>query len=341
VTGRSATGRGVRTWSSAAWRDEAVAWLDEQLAAAGRIRTGAVEQPRTRPWATVLRAPTDHGVVWLKATALTTAFEVGLYGVLADVVPERVLAPLAADPVRGWIVLPDGGRTLGLGDADDAQQAEGLAAALAEYGQLQRDVAPVVDELLDIGVPDMRPAVMVERFAEALDAAARVVATDADRDRHRRIAGLGGDVERWCDRLARSALPASLDHNDLHPHNVLEGVRGLRRFYDWGDSVIAHPFAVTLLPLRIVGELLGVDADDSRVTAARDDYLRGFRSAAPDEDLVGTLAAARRVAIIARALTWDRAIGAAREQHEPIDPEWEAAPLRTLEDLLEDPLGRP
>ena len=78
-----------------------MAWLDEQLAAAGRTRTGEVEQPRIRPWATVLRAPTDGGVVWLKAAAPATAFEVGLYGVLARVVPDRVLTPLAADAGRG------------------------------------------------------------------------------------------------------------------------------------------------------------------------------------------------------------------------------------------------
>ena len=48
---------GVTVWSSPAWRAEAVAWVDERLAAACLQRTGEVEQPRVRPWATVLRVP--------------------------------------------------------------------------------------------------------------------------------------------------------------------------------------------------------------------------------------------------------------------------------------------
>jgi Phosphotransferase enzyme family len=330
--------RGVAVWSSAAWRAEAVAWLDEQLAAVGLGRTGDVEQPRVRPWATVLRAPTDGGVVWMKAAAPATGFEVGLYGVLARVVPDRVLTPLAADAGRGWIVLPDGGATLG-DDVTAEQEADGLAAALAEYGQLQRDVTPHVDELLAVGVPDMRPAVMVERFAEAVDAAGRVISTDEDRLAHHRIAALTGTVGTWCDQLVASGVPASLDHNDLHPRNVLvDGARPMR-FYDWGDSVVAHPFAVALVTLSVLRQLLAADVDDPRVTAARDGYLEGFRATAPTEDLVATLHAACRVATIARALTWDRALRTAREQGEPVDPDWDAAPLRTLEALLEEPPG--
>ncbi|MET0325247.1 MAG: phosphotransferase [Ilumatobacteraceae bacterium] len=325
-------------WSSPAWRAEAVAWLDEQLAAVGRTRTGDVEQPRIRPWATVLRAPTDGGVVWMKATAPATSFEVGLYGVLSRVVPDRVLTPLAADVARGWLVLPDGGATLG--DHRTAEQeADGLAAALAEYGQLQRAVVPHVDELLAAGVPDMRPAVMPGRFAEALDVAAASITTDDDRAAHRQVAALTGTVEQWCHQLARSALPASLDHNDLHPKNVLVGGLGPRRFYDWGDSVVAHPFAVTLVTLSVLRQLLDVDGDDPRIVAARDAYLAGFAARAPGEDLVATLRLAGRVATIARALTWARALGSTREQDEPVDPEWATAPLRTLEALLDEPPG--
>ena len=57
----------IALWSSDDWRREAEAWLDGQLAARGIRRTGEVTQPHLRPWATVLRAPTTRGVVWLKA----------------------------------------------------------------------------------------------------------------------------------------------------------------------------------------------------------------------------------------------------------------------------------
>src|SRR5687768_629671 len=58
---------GVAVWSSRAWLDGALRWLDEQLGAAGMERTGEPEQPHLRPWATALCVPTRQGPVWLKA----------------------------------------------------------------------------------------------------------------------------------------------------------------------------------------------------------------------------------------------------------------------------------
>lgn len=55
-----AGGTGVEVWGSDAWRELAVSWLDQQLAATGIRRTSGIEQPHLRPWATALRAPTTH-----------------------------------------------------------------------------------------------------------------------------------------------------------------------------------------------------------------------------------------------------------------------------------------
>lgn len=68
----------------------------------------------------------------------------------------------------------------------------------------------------------------------------------------RRIAAMEGTVRGWCERLAASPLPPSLDQNDLHDRNVLLGMDGGVRYYDWGDSVVAHPFAAMLVPLGLV-----------------------------------------------------------------------------------------
>ena len=165
----------------------------------GLARTGAVEQPRVRPWATVLRIPTSAGAVWLKATGPEVAFEVRLYELLVRVAPERVLTPLATDAARGWLLLPDGGPSL-------ADRGIDIAAALPVYARLQLDLAPHVEELLALGVADMRPAAMPARFDEAL---AAIGGDD-------RLAALRPAVAEWCERLAASPVPASIDHNDLH-----------------------------------------------------------------------------------------------------------------------------
>jgi hypothetical protein len=325
---------GVAAWSRPEFRDDAEAWLDQQLAVAGIERIGGVEQPRVRPWATVLRAPTTAGTVWMKAAGPQTAFEVELYPLLARTVPERVLTPLAADTTRGWVLLPDGGPTLG-DRLEGAELVEPFVDALVHYARLQRTLAPHVGDLLALGVADMRPQVMPERFEQALEAAAPYVDRHGDpeaRAAFARVGRLPDAVAAWCAQLVDSRLPPSLDHNDLHPWNVLDGAR----FYDWGDSVVAHPFAAMLVPLGFVQRLLDVDLDNAQYVRARDAYLDVFADDAPGEDLASTLALACTVAKIARALTWDRALRAARDQGEEVEETWASAPFESLSSLLDD-----
>ena len=173
---------------------------------------------------------------------------------------------------------------------------------------------------------------MLGRFDEALEA----TSDSADGATHVRVEARRGTFAAWCEQLAASQLTASLDHNDLHPWNVLgDGADGAR-FYDWGDSVVAHPFAAMLVPLGFVQRTLDVALDDGRFTDARDAYMAGFADLAPGEDLVATLEVACRVAKVARVLTWARAIEAARQDGEDLDDQWTRAPIETLASLLDD-----
>ncbi len=339
---RAETGSGVALWSSPSWRERAVSWLDEQLLEESIERTGEVSQPRVRPWATVLTAPTTAGRVWLKAAAPPTAFEVDLYLVLHRVVPNQVLAPLAADPGRGWILLPDGGPPIGE-RLEGAALHDAMVEVLPQYGQMQRALAAHAEQLLALGVNDMRPAIMPERFEQALAAAARYVehrGSAADRQLLAAVGGRRDVVTAWCARLADRPGAPSLDHNDLHPWNILTDDTGsLRpaRFYDWGDAVLAHPFASMLVPLQV---MRGIVAGGEPLRRLRDAYLEPFDDLGTHSELVDTLELACRVGHVARALTWDRAVRVGRP--EEIDEQWASAPLETLAALLdEDCLGGP
>ena len=181
----------------------------------------------------------------------------------------------------------------------------------------------------------MRPEVMSERFEEALEAArasaptappagAPSPAAATPADDLVRVEALRDDVARWSERLAASPVPASLDHNDLHYQNVLG--TDPYRFYDWGDAVLAHAFAVLLVPSQVLPE--------PHFAAARSDYLEVFADLAPAVELEAEAERACRAACIARTLTWERALRSAREQGEPIHPLFAHAPYEELAALV-------
>ena len=323
--------RGVGVWSSDAWRVQATAWLDQRLAEVGLARTGEVEQPRIRPWATLLRATTTGGRVWLKAAGRDTAFEAGLYELLARVAPDRVLVPLAVDLRRGWVLLPDAGLSLGE-RASGPALVEGLATVLPQYGQFQRDLIPHTGDLLTLGLTDMRPALMPTRFDEALQAVRGYVerrGSAADHTTYERVAGMRETVVDWCGRLAAAPGGASLEHNDLHTYNILVGEDGQARFYDWGDSVVAHPFASMGLGLGFVRN----QVEAGEIERLRDAYLEVFSDLGSHRELVETLELACRVGKVARALTWQRAIGALG--WDEVDDDWARGPIESMDSLLD------
>jgi Phosphotransferase enzyme family len=325
---------GIELWSSASWRALATAWLDEQLSAAGIHRIGEIEQPHLRPWATALRAATSAGVVWLKAAGPGTRFEVGLYEVLERVAPGHVLEPIAIDLARGWLLLPDGGVALGE-QASGGALIDAMTDVLPQYAELQRRVIPHVETLLVLGITDMRAHVMPQRFEEALDLVGARAGSHTERGTLQRVSGLRATFASWCGRLADMPGEASLDHNDLHPWNVFveEGQSRRARFYDWGDSVVAHPFSSMLVALGYLHTQVGIPIESPELTRLRDAYLDGFRDLAPHRELVETLELACRVGKVARALTWERAL---RAQADDAPSNFAAAPIETLASLLEE-----
>jgi hypothetical protein len=328
---------GVATWSTEAWRAKAIAWIDERLAVAGIARTGAVAQPRIRPWATVLAIPTDRGRYWLKAAAPATAFEVALYPILHRHAPNAALTPLAVDEARGWLLIPDGGSPLADGSTGDAL-VDALATVLPRYAELQRALACEVEAMLAIGVPDMRPERLPGRFEEALEVAGRYVeehGSEEDRVTLARIAATRGTVAMWCERLATSPVPPTLDHNDLSPWNVLVPSADRvaeARFYDWGDSVVAHPFTSMLVTLRVMRHLLQCRLDDPRLLRLRDAYLEPFGELGTRAELVGTLEVACHTGKIARSLNWHRTVGMLPPEDAGEDA---SAPFEWLAELLD------
>lgn len=292
-------------WRGEAWRAEATAWLDETLGQVGVARIGNVSQPHLEPWSTVLSAETDAGRVWLKAMVPGTAFEIALYDVLVAKVPDHVLHPIGANLDRGWLLLPDGGPSL----ADrlrGSDLVEAMVIALPQYAVLQRALDSTAEVLTDLGLADLRADVLPERYEEAL------VRIDGE-PYAEQLSGLQPDYLAWCELVKGSPLPSTLDHNDLHPWNIL-GVGGdvheCAVFYDWGDSVVAHPLGSASVPISRVRKIVGLEADSPEALRMRDAYLEAFTDVASRRELVELFEVSCRLAKATRAVVWD---GSARD----------------------------
>ena len=110
-----------RPWAERGWFEGAVAWAEAALRANGTPPIGPPAQLRTWGLSTVLRFGTAVGDIYFKAAAHggesgqrsflfanEAAFLSGLGGRFAEHVPQ----PIASDPERVWMLLPDAGPAL-------------------------------------------------------------------------------------------------------------------------------------------------------------------------------------------------------------------------------------
>lgn len=268
-------------WTDSAWVAHAHDWIRERLRERGIAVVGTIDQEHVYPWSTVMRAPTDSGDTFFKANAPELRHEARLVSVLSAKRPDCVPPLLAADLERGWMLMSDAGtplREIVLRDRDLSPWLE----ILPLYADLQRDVAGDADDLVSLGVPDLRLATLaskVERFLETV-----VVPPD---ERGRLAAALPRVVD-MCAELAGCGVPETIQHDDLHDGQVFAR-DGRYRFLDWGDACVSHPFFTLSVTLEGV---LAWGLDDVHgsvdVRPFRDAYLTPY---AKDFELRGLVAA--------------------------------------------------
>ncbi len=308
----STAGQDAPQWLDADWRATAVSWVTGQLDEVGLSIVGDVEQPHIYPWSTVLRVPTAEGPVWFKANARGTAYEAGLLQALGRWCPDRVLVPLAVDTERGWLLLPDGGTTLRAAEGGRTDLGH-WERVLVEYAEMQRLLASRAEDMVDLGVPDLRPANLPDHLADLLADEDALLAERPDALSIEQLEGLraGQDrFRRWCEELAASGVPASLQHDDLHDGNVFvpyDGA-GAYRVFDWGDASVAHPFTTLLITLRVVSYRLQLPNGAPELFRLRDSYLEPWTAEHDRDTLVGACRLALLTGPVGRALSWRRSL---------------------------------
>jgi hypothetical protein len=258
-------------WEDPAWLETAIGWVDARLADVGRPRTGPPEQVHVRAWATAIRVPTAPGPVWFKANVAELKHEATVALLLARRVPERVPPLIADDPDRGWMLMEDAGRRLRevVADERDLSRWDDILEGAAD---IARAMEPDVDQLLDAGVPDLRLAVLPEKYAAAVDH------DDVDQ----RFRDAVPRVREMAEELASYGVTETLQHDDLHDGQVF--VRdGRQLILDWGDAVISHPFFTLSVTLEgVVAWGLDDVANSVDTDPLVDRYLRRYDPDRPE-----------------------------------------------------------
>jgi len=165
-------------WRRRAWRAGALGWAERRLAERKIHLTGKPDQFHVRSWSTVIRLPTDRGVVFFKAVWRPLRFEAALTAAIAAWAPDDVGMPLAVDERRGWLLLEDGGQRLREILTNDRDIGH-WHRILRQYADLQLAVAPHLREALKLGTPDRRAKALASQYAHNLGAS-RIVAQFAN-----------------------------------------------------------------------------------------------------------------------------------------------------------------
>ena len=263
-------------WRDPAWLREAHAWIDANLP--GPLE-GSIEQPHVYPWSTVLRIPTTDGVLWFKANGELERFEASLVPLITEIAPDLLVELVAADADRGWLLMRDAGTCLR--ELGTEEQLERWGAVLPRYAELQLATALRVEELLGLGVTDVRLGSLTTRFDELLDDRDTLLVGDPDGVSEGELARLRAaipEVRSMCAELVAAGIPDTIQHDDLNDGQVYER-DGRLRILDWADSCVSHPFHTMVVTLRATAAQRRLVPGGSELLRLRDAYLEPVRGA--------------------------------------------------------------
>jgi hypothetical protein len=278
------------------WLAEAHDWIRGHVTRLGLGSVGAIEQIHVQPWATVMRVPTESGDVYFKANAPELAHEAAVVKVLAARRPDCIPALLAVELERGWMLMADGGTRL----REIVQRERDMSCwleILPLYAGVQLDLVADADELIAVGAPDLRLALLPSRYEQMLDDLRELPSEERTR-----LDEKVPWVREQCDELAGYGIPATIQHDDFHDGQVY--VRdGRYLLLDWGDACVSHPFFT--LAVTLTGVLSwGLDdvQDSLDVAPFREAYLEPFTRVAERPDIDAACDAAMRLGWVCRAV---------------------------------------
>ena len=154
-------------WHDPDWMKQAHDWIYAETRRQSIRITGDIEQPHLYPWSTVLIVPTADGRLFFKATAPETIYEAALTKQLGEWIPESMPELVAVDPVKGWMLMRDGGEQLRQ-SIRPTKDLKPWVPVIRRYAEVQIALVEQVPEILALGIPDYRLAALPSLYSDLL-----------------------------------------------------------------------------------------------------------------------------------------------------------------------------
>ncbi|GAA1408768.1 hypothetical protein AUR04nite_28990 [Glutamicibacter uratoxydans] len=297
----------IDVWNSDDWREAAAEWIDQACSAYGISRVGGPDF-----WPADLHqisaiVHTDAADLIFSAAAPGLASEAAATVKAGELIPDKVVMPLAIDRMAGYMLSPDFGHTL----ADLGDTVETWELALASLGSFQVALMGHEEDFFDSGVTVVDPQFLPEQFEQAL---MLHVSLDPSHPLYldpSRADSLVAHIDRLntaAQALHAGPVPLSLEHGAFDLAQVVvpaeTGVHG--RILNLGSAHWAHPFSSLAVPLAAMCEAWDCSMDDERVMRVLAAYLGEFAAYGTPDELYSLIDPAVFVASLSQHETWLR-----------------------------------
>lgn len=313
-------------WYEPGWFGEAEAWIHNALGQVGRTPTGPMVQVRSWQRSCLVQIETDLGQVYFKAVPAMFAHEPAITHALAGRFPRHIPQVLARHPGRPWFLMEAvPGRSL-----ETSEDPEIWERAVRTFALIQIDLISRAERLQDLGCPRRPLSTLVDQVQALLDDESLLLTgrpAGLSPEELTTIRGMLPELGRKARRLAEIPVPATLEHGDFWPGQVLivpeiepsANGNGQSRprsslnapravFIDWSDCSIAHPF-FSLSFFDDILEMEGFVPDVANLRERlRTAYLGPWTLYAPMPQLVEAFELARPLAAIHNALIYQQQI---------------------------------
>lgn len=321
-------------WSSDAFHVEVTRWVEKAAADSGVSLTGEREQPHNRPWSSAIRFGAAGDDLWFKVNGPGTRHEGDLVALLAGLEPDLVAPVLAVDTERGWSLTRDAGPVMrSVAAPDDLWDA--WAEVLGRYAEAQLRLAEHARAVLATGLREVSPTTLPDQMRALVEELGEQGPEEGGitRVERERLVFCLDDFDDWCAELAASAVPSSVQHDDIHSSNICwSGCAATARIIDWGDCVWGYPLGTMLGTLNSIAWHAKCQRDDPSVLRVRDAYLEPFTAYADRDELVRYVDLARRTGCLTKALSYRASLlGEPLEAHRQHDFPVRGWLLETLE----------